>query len=196
MCTVNFSHVPPHPFSSTALCLPPEPSEGPPPSYFIIFYTWHTEVRISCLGAGEDLLTQAKAAHQWLHPWRNETPLPIATNCQQFPGKGWSLVPRPAPLSLMKCWPAQACTGILQPKRAQVFCRSARVQNSWEQWLCVSIKNPFTAHLPFLWLSHSLFPAFYDLPWALEGDDIAASFRAETPPTFILSALVSYGFLS
>lgn len=113
VCTVNFSHVPPHPFSSTALCLPLEPLEGPP-SYFIIFYKWHTEVRISCLGAGEDLLTQAKAAHQWLHHWRNETPLPIATNCQQFPGKGWSLVPRPAPLPLMKCWLAQACTGILQ----------------------------------------------------------------------------------
>lgn len=97
-----------HPLSS------PGTLRRPPPSYFIIFYKRHTEVRISCLGAGEDLMTQAKAAHQWLHHWRNETPLPIATNCQQFLGKGWNLVPRPAPLSLMKCWPAQAFTGILQ----------------------------------------------------------------------------------
>lgn len=113
---------PPHPFSSTTLCLPLEPSEAPP-SYFIIFYKRHTEVRISCLGAGEDLMTQAKAAHQWLHHWRNETPLPIATNCQQFPGKGWNLVPRPAP-------PPYPWWNVDRPKLSQVFCRSAWVQNS------------------------------------------------------------------
>lgn len=113
-CTQWTSVMSPHTHSFPPPFVFPWNPQKAPPSYFIIFYKRHTEVRISCLGAGEDLMTQAKAAHQWLHHWRNETPLPIATNCQQFLGKGWNLVPRPAPLSLMKCWPAQAFTGILQ----------------------------------------------------------------------------------